>query len=545
MKHYLFILILLFLLPGGMYAQGNLFNILPTDLNIDLANPKSSIYSDRYQQYKDTIKALTKLEKQSLLFAKDELEDLSYFKNNKVKVKGIESHLEQIKNSIERIDSVESFRTHMIEVQKSELFKMDRFKHSLHPEKFNSLGNLKKSNIKIEEWWANEKQSHISDSLTSLRHYPDFIKDHQNEIPWGELGIDETEYLNEIEILENGDYLNQIEEVDGMTNDSYSEVTNLTNEYFGSYQEYVDAKTKVREAEVYVNKAKKYKEDVIKILRGDFENDELTNALKNRLMQFKEVRGLSDEMASAEIIQNQYKEQLEEIKYKADLEEKYEEHVQSKDSVGIVNQIVDKTSQLLSTQSKEHSKEIQQAQKILTTYQSKYLSYKNTNGEVDLQKKNSLEGKSFTDRLLFGGSLQISRMNEYNAIDLSPNIAYRFSKKYLIGFGCTYRVKLKESDFSALRDEEIYGSRLFLQYKINKLFLHGEYENMSHGKVMGQSDEVKRVLSPGALFGLGIEYSLFKGTKGNMVILYNLLYDQVSSPYDKAIVFRFGFSFGH
>lgn len=82
-----------------------------------------------------------------------------------------------------------------------------------------------------------------------------------------------------------------------------------------------------------------------------------------------------------------------------------------------------------------------------------------------------------------------------------------------------------------------------MEYKFNRIFAHGEYENISHAKVDDQTDEVIRIHSPGALFGLGIEYNFIRGSKGNMMVLYNFLHND-DSPYEKAFVFRFGFNFG-
>jgi len=144
---------------------------------------------------------------------------------------------------------------------------------------------------------------------------------------------------------------------------------------------------------------------------------------------------------------------------------------------------------------------------------------------------------------VFGGYLQINRKEEYSAFDISPQIGYKWNKKYLWGIGGTYRLKFNEDQKSLLKGEEVYGGRFFMEYKFNRIFAHGEYENISHAKVDDQTDEVIRIHSPGALLGLGIEYNFIKGSKGNMMVLYNFLHND-DSPYEKAFVFRFGFNIG-
>ena len=73
------------------HAQLNLSNPVPNNVKIDLANMKTPDYRAWIKQYKDTIKFLGKMEKQTLFKANKELEKLPIADKHKIKLKSLES----------------------------------------------------------------------------------------------------------------------------------------------------------------------------------------------------------------------------------------------------------------------------------------------------------------------------------------------------------------------------------------------------------------------------------------------------------------------
>jgi len=324
------------------------------------------------------------------------------------------------------------------------------------------------------------------------------------------------------------------------------EIASLADEHFGSYENYVLAKQKAGEIESLLDEAKGYTQSIEALIQGN-ETDKVTSALQARAMKIDAMRETSKQLRTFESDQQALKEQIEEMREKADLKNQFDEYAKDQTQNDLMKKTMSKSSQklsgLVSKHFEGHEEELAKAQKGLNEYKKGIFNFKKSN-KFETIKNNSLKGKPLGERLVIGGYLQINRNEDYSAIDISPQLGYKWTKHYLWGIGGTYRFRINESNLSLIRDQEIYGGRFFMEYSLGKFFAHGEYEMMSHPKADPKTDIVRRINSPGALAGLGINYNFIKHVKGNMMVLYNFLYDRHTSPYQHPIVFRFGFSFG-
>ena len=156
-----------------------------------------------------------------------------------------------------------------------------------------------------------------------------------------------------------------------------------------------------------------------------------------------------------------------------------------------------------------------------------------------------MKDKTLGERLVFGGNFQLHPGEEVS-LDISPTLAYRWTKMFRLGLGGTYRTTFDEKEKFFLSDEnEVFGFRGFAEHDVYKgFFAHIEYERLkgSHGIVQngtvgdGNSDPWQN----GALAGVGKRYKIRNKIKGNVMLLYNFLYDK-QSLYNKPWNLRFGF----
>ncbi len=494
------IVLFMFFLGIGWAAQAqfNMFNPIPKRVNIDLADMKKPAYKARLKQYKDTLKYLGGLEKQKLLDAKEVYKELPGVGKQKMKLKNLESGLPDYKAKVEEIDSLKR----VLKVCEAKATKLD---------------SLRKLNFHVKR----------SDGLEYYR------------TDWREL-VDTVSGQGNAKI-----YTAQHENAE--TDSSAilaTQIRKLMEQNFGSHENYLQGKAKLGEIESLIAQAKTYRDGMAELIKGNLEPDKISSALEARAMKIAGMRELAAKKGELESYEAKLRQQVEEMRYKADLESHYKKHLQKQGDQDIVNEVMMKGKALAGNHFKGHEKELLAAQKSLNGLKTGVFNKGNAEN-MEIIRSNSLKGKPLGERLVLGGNLQMNREDSYTGIDFSPSLGYRWNKKYIWGIGGTYRAKLLVDEKSLLKDEQVYGGRFYMEYSISKFFVHGEYEQISHAVVMdAATDQVSRVNSPGALLGAGMNYSFSKGVKGNMMILYNFLHDDETSPYKQPFVYRVGFNWG-
>jgi hypothetical protein len=112
-----------------------------------------------------------------------------------------------------------------------------------------------------------------------------------------------------------------------------------------------------------------------------------------------------------------------------------------------------------------------------------------TYGQTD--KPPAQQQKSFSDRLLFGGSLGLSFGSQSTLVDVAPIVGYAITNDFMVGIGLTYKFyqyrnyyyNVSDFTFSNLK-MNIYGGSLWSRYFLTRTeipiientFLHVEYE---------------------------------------------------------------------
>lgn len=150
------------------------------------------------------------------------------------------------------------------------------------------------------------------------------------------------------------------------------------------------------------------------------------------------------------------------------------------------------------------------------------------------------ENSSFFQRVYLGGNFG-AQFGSVTFVDLSPLAGYMITPKFSAGVGVTYQYlnyKFYNTSFST------YGWRTFVRRNIGRqFFVHGEFENLSL-EFYRSGGESSREWVPGLFAGGGLFQPIGRGGGGFMIsALYNLLYDDIRSPYNSPVVLRIGFTF--
>lgn len=160
------------------------------------------------------------------------------------------------------------------------------------------------------------------------------------------------------------------------------------------------------------------------------------------------------------------------------------------------------------------------------------------------QGSEELQGNDLKDRIYFGGNLGL-QFGTITNIEVSPLVGYRFTDKFSAGLGITYiYFKTNYNNFPDF-ETNIYGYRFFTRYSITQQFYAtAEYENLSLEFFNSIDGSVGRQWVPGAFVGGGYFQPIGRNAGFNIAALYNVLYDDLKSPYNSPWVFRVGITAG-
>lgn len=142
------------------------------------------------------------------------------------------------------------------------------------------------------------------------------------------------------------------------------------------------------------------------------------------------------------------------------------------------------------------------------------------------------------DRIYFGGGLGLGGGTGYFSLALNPIVGYMVTPKFSVGTGVNYQT-ISYTDIKPSRTISQYGVSPFMRYNFDQLFAYSEYNLLSTNYIGSDNRQwVSRFL-------IGLGYSQPLGNRGaiNVVGLYDVLYQQNSSPFASPYVFRVFFSF--
>lgn len=152
--------------------------------------------------------------------------------------------------------------------------------------------------------------------------------------------------------------------------------------------------------------------------------------------------------------------------------------------------------------------------------------------------------KRFRDRIYIGGNLGL-QFGTTTVVNLSPQVGYRVTDKFIPGVGVTYIYYSEKNPYTNTRYEtNIYGGDIFAKYFFtDNLFGHVEGEQLNREVYDPFLAEFRRVWVPSLYAGGGYSYSIGGRASIELLILFELLQDRYGPYYHSNPVIRIGFGF--
>lgn len=171
-----------------------------------------------------------------------------------------------------------------------------------------------------------------------------------------------------------------------------------------------------------------------------------------------------------------------------------------------------------------------------STYAQDPIIIKQDSSVRDLDEPVDVRDLPFRQRLKFGGGIGGLQFGNPTVVGISPMVGYQATNDLIVGLAVDYQYQ-GGTLFGQKYSVNQYGPRLFGQYRLHLLenilsgaFLQGEvqkYYASSQGRSVDYDVQ--------ALAGIGIGFGGF-----NLTALYNLNYNEGTSPYGSPIVIRVG-----
>jgi len=173
-----------------------------------------------------------------------------------------------------------------------------------------------------------------------------------------------------------------------------------------------------------------------------------------------------------------------------------------------------------------------------------------TDGSIALaQQQDSIpykRDKSIFDRLYIGGNVGLL-FGSTTLIELSPQVGYRLTDRFIPGIGITYMYQNYRQ--GAIRYENsVYGGSVFSKYFLtDKLFGHVEYEMLNVEYIPDPGPNLALMIDRKWIssFYIGGGYSQPIGQRGfaQVMILFELIQDPWYPYYRSNPIIRIGFGF--
>ena len=171
-----------------------------------------------------------------------------------------------------------------------------------------------------------------------------------------------------------------------------------------------------------------------------------------------------------------------------------------------------------------------------STYAQDPIVIKQDSSVRDLDEPIDVRDLPFRQRLKFGGGIGGLQFGNPTVVGISPMVGYQATNDFIVGLALDYQYQ-GGTLFGQKYSINQYGPRLFGQYRLHLLenilsgaFLQGEVQKY-YASSSGQSIDY----DVQALAGIGIGFGGF-----NLTALYNLNYNERTSPYGSPIVIRVG-----
>ncbi|WP_217607283.1 hypothetical protein [Chitinophaga sp. GbtcB8] len=161
-------------------------------------------------------------------------------------------------------------------------------------------------------------------------------------------------------------------------------------------------------------------------------------------------------------------------------------------------------------------------------------------------KPNEMKTKSFLQRLEFGGNMQFARSTQFypTTSDIAGQVAYKFHKNGTAGMGAAYKLGMGTGFDNIRFSHQGVGLRSFLDWKLKgSIFVNGGFEE-NYIASFQNSAQLYNIdnWQGSALVGISKKYKINSKLKGNIILLYDFLYNQ-HIPRTDPVKLRLGYNF--
>ena len=166
-------------------------------------------------------------------------------------------------------------------------------------------------------------------------------------------------------------------------------------------------------------------------------------------------------------------------------------------------------------------------------------------GEMPDFKPKEMKTKSFLQRLEFGSNVQFQRSNKFfpTTGDLAGQAAYKFHKNGSAGVGLSYKLGMGTGFDNIRFTSQGMGIRSFIDWKLKgTFFLNGGYEQNYQPDYATLPEGVGQPWTSSGLIGISKKYKINSKLKGNVILLFDFLYNQ-HIPRTDPIKVRMGYNF--
>jgi hypothetical protein len=190
------------------------------------------------------------------------------------------------------------------------------------------------------------------------------------------------------------------------------------------------------------------------------------------------------------------------------------------------------------------SQQMAEARSKFDELKSKFPDLDNAAEMPDFKPK-EMKTKSFLQRLEFGSNVQFQRSNKFfpTTGDLAGQAAYKFHKKGSAGIGLSYKLGMGTGFDNIRFSGQGMGIRSFVDWKLKgTFFLNGGYEQNYQPDYAGVPEGLGQKWTQSGLIGISKKYKINSKLKGNMMLLFDFLYNQ-HVPRTDPVKVRLGYNF--
>ncbi|MGF6848288.1 hypothetical protein QFZ51_003523 [Chitinophaga sp. W3I9] len=166
-------------------------------------------------------------------------------------------------------------------------------------------------------------------------------------------------------------------------------------------------------------------------------------------------------------------------------------------------------------------------------------------GEMPDFKPKEMKTKRFLQRLEFGSNMQFQRSNRFfpTTSDLAGQAAYKFHKNGSAGIGISYKLGIGTGFDNIRFSGHGMGIRSFIDWKLKgTFFLNGGYEQNYQPSYSGIPEGAGQKWTQSGLVGISKKYKINSKLKGNMMVLFDFLYNR-HVPSTDPVKVRLGYNF--